>query len=245
VQQDASEENYFDWAGELLVHRAVGPAIEVFTKGARAYPRSERMLAGLGAALFANAQYPAAAQRVCEASDLDPLDPNPYLFLGKMEQASREPLPCMEEKLARFARDQPENPWANFYYALALARTKAASSNGADASKVEALLQNAIRVDAKFAQAYLELGILFSQRGDSNKAIEFYKKAIAADSNLAEAHFRLAQSYRQAGDNKRAEGELQIFDRVKRSDAAQIEQHRREIRQFVVVLRNSAESPTK
>lgn len=245
VRQNASEENYFDWAGELLVHRAVGPAIEVFTNGARLYPRSERMLAGLGAALFANAQYALATERVCEASDLDPLDPNPYLFLGKMEQASSEPLPCVKEKLARFAHDQPENPWANFYYAFALARTKDASSRGADTSKVEALLQNAIRVDPKFAQAYLQLGILFSQRGDFLKAIDFYERSIAADPNLPEAHFRLAQSYRQAGDNKRAEGELQVFDRVKRSDAAQVEEHRREIRQFVVVLRNSAESPTK
>ena len=245
VQQDASEENYFDWAGELLVHRAIEPAIAVFTKGARLYPRSERMLAGLGAALFANAQYAVATERVCEASDLNPPDPNPYLFLGKMEQVSNEPLPCVEEKLARFAHDQPENPWANFYYALALARTKALPSKGTDTSKVEALLQNAIRVDPKFAQAYLQLGILFSQRGDFAKAVGLYEKSIAADSNLAEAHFRLAQSYRQAGDHKRAEGELQIFDRVKRSDAAQVEQHRREIRQFVVVLRNSAESPTK
>jgi len=245
VRQDPSEENYFDWAGELLVHRAVEPAIEVFTKGAGAYPRSERMLAGLGAALFANGQYAAAAQRVCDASDLNQADPNPYLFLGKMEQVSTEPLPCVEEQLARFARDHPENPWATFYYALALTRTKVSSAKEADTVKVEALLNNIIRVDPRFAQAYLQLGILFSERGDPARAIESYQEAIAADSNLAEAHFRLAQSYRHVGENAKATHELQIFERIQRSESAQVEEHRREIRQFVVVMRNSPESNTK
>jgi tetratricopeptide (TPR) repeat protein len=153
VQKDPSEESYFAWAGELLVHRAVEPAIEVFTKGAVAYPRSERMLAGLGAALYANGQYATAAQRVCEASDLNPADPTPYMFLGRMEQFSTAPLSCARKKLHRFAIDHPENPWANFYYALAVEKNK--DSEGAtDASEVESLMAKAVAADPKFAPGY-------------------------------------------------------------------------------------------
>lgn len=238
VEQEGSEENYFAWAGELLVHRAVEPAIEVFTKGARAHPRSERMLAGLGAALYANGQYAAAAQRVCEASDLNPTDSTPYSFLGKMEQFSTVPVLCAQSRLRRFATEHPENPWASFYYALALEKSGAES-----ASAIENLLEKSVAADAKFAPGYLELGILHSQRDDSRRAAEFFEKAEAAEPSLAEAHFRLAQIYRRTGERDKAAQELETFERIKRSDAAQVEQRRREIQQFVVVLKNSPPPP--
>jgi tetratricopeptide (TPR) repeat protein len=244
VQQDPSEENYFAWAGDLLVHRAIEPAIEIFTTGLQAYSRSERMLAGLGAALYANGQYGAAAQRVCDAAGLNPSDSNPYLFLGQMQQFSSEPLPCAEEKLARFARDRPENPWANFYYAVALSKTTEPRKNQ-DVHEIEVLLEKAIQSDPKFAPAYLQLGILFYERGDSAKAIERYHQSITADPNLSEAHFRLAQAYRRAGENAKAAQEFQTFDRLKRSQAASVEQHRRQVRQFVVVLKNSPTTAPK
>src|SRR5213079_2208816 len=69
---DPSEQNYFAWGTELLLHRADEPAVEVFTKGAHAHPDSARMLAGLGAALFTPGNTEEATRRLCEASDLKP-----------------------------------------------------------------------------------------------------------------------------------------------------------------------------
>src|SRR4029077_17597129 len=40
-----SEQNYFAWGTELLLHRANKPAAEVFAKGSGAHPKSARMLA--------------------------------------------------------------------------------------------------------------------------------------------------------------------------------------------------------
>src|SRR5215471_2036656 len=68
---DPSEQSYFTWGSELLLHRAVWPAAEVFKKGAEDHPQSARMLAALGAALFASALYDEAALRLCDASDLN------------------------------------------------------------------------------------------------------------------------------------------------------------------------------
>ena len=59
------------------MHRAVEPALEVFTRGNRLFPRSVRMLTGLGASWYVHGSYEQAAQRLCEASDLDPNDPKP------------------------------------------------------------------------------------------------------------------------------------------------------------------------
>ncbi len=245
ARQDPTEQNYFAWATELLVHRAIEPAIEMFNRGLRGYPRSERMLAGLGAALYANGVYEAAAQRVCEASDLNPADPNPYLFLGKMEQFAPQVLPCVEEKLARFAHDQPDSALANYYYALALNRPKASSKKDDRARQAQALLEKAVQLDPNLGEAYVQLGIVEAERGNPAAAVAWYRRAIAANADLSEAHFRLAQSYKRAGENENAEREFQIFERLRKSEAAVVEQQRREVRQFVVVLKNHSQSPAK
>jgi tetratricopeptide (TPR) repeat protein len=42
AELNPSESNLFDWGAELLMHRAVEPALEVFTNGNRLFPRSVR-----------------------------------------------------------------------------------------------------------------------------------------------------------------------------------------------------------
>lgn len=239
VQLEPSEENYFAWGGELLQHRAVEAAIEVFTKGAKAFPHSERMLAGLGAALYAHGSYEEGAQRVCDAADLNPSDAQPYLFLGKMEQASPRPLPCVSEKLARFAHDQPNNAWVNYYYAVSLLKPDDSTQSKA----AEKLLENAVRLDPKFALAHLQLGVLKSDRDDWKDAKESYENAAASDPTLPDPHFRLAQVYKRMRDEQRAAQELHTFENLKKSDAAAVEQQRREIRQFVVVMKDAPATP--
>ena len=41
---------------------------------------------------------------------LNPNDPEPYLFMGRIEVAAPNPLACVEQKLARFVELQPANP---------------------------------------------------------------------------------------------------------------------------------------
>jgi len=233
VGLNPSEQNYFAWGGELLVHRAVEAAVEVFSKGANAFPQSERMLAGLGAALYANGAYEPAARNVCKASDLNPSDPEPYLFLGRMAEAAPQVLPCVEEKLARFVREHPGDERANFYYAVSILKTNGPEERREQA---EALLETAVRIDPKFDEAYLQLGVVQSQQGEWDDAKASYERAVAANPTFPDPHFRLAQVYKRSGDSQRAAEELQAFERLKQSDAAAVEQRRREIRQFVVVL---------
>ena len=120
VRLDPSEQNYFAWGSELLLHRAVWQAAEVFRNGTKAHPKSARMLAALGTALFAGALYEEAADSLCAASDLNPADPEPYIFMGRIEMASPKPLACIEPRLARFVQQQPENSLANYFYAMAI-----------------------------------------------------------------------------------------------------------------------------
>ncbi len=102
AELDPSEPYLFDWGSELLLHHAPEPALQVFTKGNHLFPRSVRTLIGLGAAWFARGSYDQAVQRICEASDLNPIDSTPYLFLGKIQSSESAPSKKIVEKLHRF-----------------------------------------------------------------------------------------------------------------------------------------------
>ena len=237
AELDPSEANLFDWGTDLLMHRAFEPAIEVFTQGNRLSPRSARMLAGLGVAWYARGAYDQAAQRLCEASDLNPDDPNPYLFLGKMQTVETMQSGCIVERLGRFARLQPDNALANYYYALSLSKRED-SQDANNVGLVESLLEKAVRLDSKLAAAYLQLGILHSQQGESSKAISAYQKAIEANPQSEEAHYRLAQAYSRAGEKVKAQTELQLYEQLSKKTAEEVDSERREIQQFVYTLRD-------
>jgi tetratricopeptide (TPR) repeat protein len=243
VRLHPSEQNYFAWGTELLLHRAIKPAAEVFEKGTAAHPKSARMLAGLGAALYASGDYANAAHRLCDASDLQPANPTPYLFLGKMEKAAPDPLPCAAEKLTRFAHDQPSSALANYYYAVSLWKRGRGSENSANLQQVEALLQKAIAADPKLDDAYVQLGVAYVARGNSQQAINAYKKAVEVNPQSSEAHYRLALAYKRAGEEAKSEQELQLYKQADKTETGAIERQRREIRQFLIILKEQPAGP--
>jgi tetratricopeptide (TPR) repeat protein len=238
ARMDPSEQNYFEWGVELLLHRADQPAAEVFTRGYRTHPDSVRTLEGLGAALYAEGNYEEAARRLCEAADLKPADTTAYQFLGKMEKSVTALLPCAEEKLARFAQEQPRNALANYYYGLTLWKRERGSENPAGLQQAEALLENALAIDSKFGDAYLQLGILHSEQGGFEKAIRDYKKAIEVSPQLGEPHYRLGLAYRRIGEESKAEQEFRAYERMEKAETAAIESQRRELRQFLIILKD-------
>ena len=237
---DPREPYVFDWGSELLLHHAPEPALQVFTKGNRLFPHSVRMLIGLGVAFFSLGSYDQAVQRICEASDLDPNNSIPYLFLGKIQSAEAPPSEKIVEKLQRFVAQQPDNAEANYYYAVGLLKLRAESQNPARIAQVESLLERAIHLDPKFGAAYLQLGILHSEEKDYPNAISDYQQAIQANPKMQEAHYRLAQAYRQVGDAVKADAELQRCDQIARESAQEVDRERHEIRQFVYILRDPA-----
>ena len=240
AELDPREPYVFDWGSELLLHHAPEPAVEVFTKGNRLFPHSDRMLIGLGAAWFARGSYDQAVQRISEASDMNPSDPVPYLFLGKMQRAETTPSREIVEKLHRFVTLRPENAEANYYYAVGLWKLHDGSTDAASTVQIEYFLNHAVKLDPKFAAAYLQRGILYSERKDYSRAISDYQQAIQADPQMQmeEAHFRLAQAYRQTGDVVKSEAELKLYHQLARESAQRDERERHEIRQFVYILRD-------
>ena len=234
---DPSEQNYFEWGSELLLHRAVAPAVAVFKKGSLAHPDSSRLLVGLGAALFSAGSYDDASRELCHASDLSPDDSTPYLFLGKMDVSSPTLFPCIEGKLARFLKNQPANAWANYYFAMSLVKKDREANNSVDIQQALALLEKSVSLDAKFGEAYLQLGNLYAAQGASDKAIAAYTKAIEATPSLSEPHYRLSLLYKRSGQKAKADQEIQLYKQVDKTEADAAERQRHEIQQFLIILK--------
>jgi tetratricopeptide (TPR) repeat protein len=272
AELDPGEPYLFDWGTELLTHRALEPATEVFTSGNRLFPKSARMLIALGVSWYARGAYDQAARCLAAASDLEPANPTPYLFLGKIQSAGAGADASLaetaQEKLARFAELQPDNALANYYYAVSLwNRSQSAADGESDAQRnserserVESLLQKAVHLDSKLSGAYLQLGILYAQRADYQQAIAAYRKAIEVgrddvssehsspdgDETVAQAHYRLAQAYVRTGDKTRAQEELQLHEQSAKKTKEDTERERREIQEFVITLRKqNAATPTE
>ncbi len=257
AELDPSEPDLFDWGTELLTHRALEPATAVFAKGNRLFPKSVRMLVALGVTWYARGSCDQATQYLVSASDLDPSNATPYLFLGKMQTVETALPEASVDRLGRFAQLQPDNPLANYYYAVSLWKQSgkqpagAADSDTDRSARVESLLQKAVRLDPKLGAAYLQLGILYSQRADFSRAISAYQNAIEVspkevnpqfdfrtDETLEEAHYRLAQAYQRTGDKNKAKEQLQLHDELAKKTKENRERGRREIQEFVISLQN-------
>ena len=242
AELDATESHLFDWAAELLTHRAADQAIEVFSKGNRLFPHSVRIVLGLAAAWYSRGDYVQAARRFFESCDLNPGDPAPYLFLGKVQSVEILPSDGYLERMERFARLQPDNALTNYYYAASLWRRSNGEADAETRAKVQSLLEKAIRLDRNLGAAHLLLGIFYADQKDFPNAIAAYQKAIAVSPQMEEAHYRLAQAYRLTGEEVKAQHEFELHAQLSKKSAEDQERERREIQQFVFALRgrNSA-----
>jgi Flp pilus assembly protein TadD len=95
-------------------------------------------------------------------------------------------------------------------------------------------------LDPKLDVAYLQLGNLHFARGEFQEAVTVYQKAIAANSADNETHYRLGLVYKKIGDDAKAQREFDEYKQLEKSETAAVERQRRELRQFVFVLKDQA-----
>ncbi|MBV8571434.1 MAG: tetratricopeptide repeat protein [Acidobacteriaceae bacterium] len=240
AELDPSETNLFDWGTELLIHKAPEPAVQVFNSGIQRFPLSSRMLLGAAVAAYARGDFSQAARRFFQAADLNPADPVPYMFLGKLQAPQITQSDGLLERLARFAAFQPQNAWANYYYAVALWNRRKSPDDTGTRERVESLLQKAVRLDPRLAPAFFESGVVYLDKHDTQEAIRVFKKALEIDPGMEQAHYDLAQAYRQSGNLQEAQKEIEMFRKLSEASAEQLAKQRSELQQFVFALKSPA-----
>lgn len=233
AHQDPSESNLFDWASELLLHRTLEPAIEVFRQSAQRYPTSPRIAIGLGIALYSRGNYDDAVQSLLRAADLSPSDPRCYFFLSKAYDSSPNHANEVIQRFARFSELQPNNAHAFYYYAMSLWKGKRAQDPGLDLHQIEALLEKAIALDPKLTEAHLQLGNLYSDQTEYAESIPEYVKALEINPDLSDAHYRLGQAYVHTSAKEKAQEQFQVYQQLRAKQMANLDKQIADIRQFV------------
>jgi tetratricopeptide (TPR) repeat protein len=233
AHQDPSESNLFDWASELLMHRTLEPAIEVFKTSAERYPNSARMAIGLGIALYSRGKYDDAIKSLLRASDLSASDPRCYFFLSKAYDSSPSQANEVIERFRRFSEQQPDNALSYYYYAMSLWKGKRAQDPTLDRQQIESLLRRAVTLDPKLADAHLQLGNLYSDQGKYEDSIPEYERAMTGTSKPADVHYRLAQAYVHTGQKDKAQEQFQLYQQLRAQHLADLDRQVAEIRQFV------------
>jgi len=250
---DASESNLFDWGSELLLHRTLEPAIEVFKQATERYPHSPRLAIGFGIALYSRGNYDDAVKALLRAVgnyddavkallravDLSPSDPRAYFFLSKAYDSSPSQAEEVIQRFQRFTELQPRNGQAFYYYAMSLWKGRRAQDPSLDLNQIHSLLKRSIELDPALAEAYLQLGNLYFEQNKYAEAVPEYVRALELSPDLADAHYRLGQAYVHIGEKDRAQEQLQVYQRLRAEHLAELDKQRAEIRQFVYSAKDS------
>ena len=230
---DPSESNLFDWASELLVHRTLEPAIEVFRQGTERYPNSSRMAIGLGMACYSLGKYDDAVKSLLRAADLNPSDPRGYPFLSRAFDSSPGQANEVTARFRRFTELQPTNGRAFYYYAVSLWKSRRTEDANLDATQIESLLKKSIALEPDLAEAHEQLANLYSDQKKYAESIPEYLRARELNPGSADVHYRLGQAYVRTGEKDLAQKEFEIYRQLREQHLSDIDKQRAEIRQFV------------
>jgi Flp pilus assembly protein TadD len=233
AQLDPSEGNLFDWGSELLLHRTYEPAIAVFQEAARRYPKSPRLMIGLGMALDWRGRFDEAVKALLAAADLDPADSRCYLFLSKAYDSSPNQARDVIERFRRYAELKPGDALAQYYYALSLWKGRRVQDSEMDPAVVETLLKKSIALNGSLAEAHVQLGNFYADQHEYDKSIPEFVRALELNPNSSDAHYRLGQDYVHIGQKDRAQKEFDVYQKLRAEHLAEVDKERAEVQQFV------------
>ena len=233
AHMDPNESNLFDWASELLLHRTLDAAVDIFQRATERFPKSPRLAIGLGMALYSRGNYDEAVKALLRGADLDPADAQCYYFLSKAYDSSPGQADEVIQRFRSFMNLEPRNGRAPYYYAMSLWKGRRAQDTSVDFVEIEALLKKSVALDPKFPEAHLQLGNLYSDQKKYDVAIPHYQQAITLNADLADAHYRLGQALVHVGRKEEAQEQLGVYQKLRAEHLAELERQRAEVRQFV------------
>jgi len=215
ARREASNEDYrFNYGNSLVQHGKPDLAVGVFRAAVSDLPKSWKLRIGLGTASYLLGDYETAAAGLLEAVRLKPDSASAYFLMGEAYDSAEHLQPAIETAIKNYLNTAPRDPWAYYHYAAILFGRAQTVGNG-DYRAAVANLNEALRLNANFAEAQLELGLIALAQDKVEQGIAALEKAISLDPRLAAAHYRLGLAYQRAGNTAAAKKEIDRFRSLK------------------------------
>jgi len=177
-------------------------------------------------------------QRLCEASDLNPDDPDPYLLMGKMQAVETTPVRSGGGKTGRFYQASTgERPGKLLLRGQSL---EAAEVSGGRCrfAQVKSLLEKAVQLDPKLgSRLFATWCSLFGAKRFLQRNFRLStsdRGYSAAGGGALSSGGRLPAGRRNCESASR----LQLYEQISKEKEEDLERQRHELQQFVYQLRD-------
>jgi len=230
---DPSEPNLNAVGLELLKHWSFDGAIKIYQYASEQYPASPRLQAGLGIALYGNAQYEKAAAVFSRLLLSFPSEAHARLLGISCDALKTQADEC--EELFRYLSLHSSDIAAASLAAAAVLEWH----DTARYALARELLGNVIARDRGSADGYYNMGVLDQAEAKWNESIPMLTHAISLRPHWSSAHLRLAQAYKHLDQNDQAHREASLASHFRSEEDAAMQNKREVIKTFVMDERAS------
>jgi tetratricopeptide (TPR) repeat protein len=233
--EPTNEQYYFDLGLEYLAHFTFAPALEAFDVGTRKFPSAARQHEGQGLVYYALRRYSEAANAFLTALEINISSPSAFAAWNAIQPLlSPAEVEGLLPRLQHLSELQPQVAEARYCYGVALLTQALALNRLEKLDSAQMLLELAIRLKPKMAEAHLALGNLYVARKENQKAAEAFLETIRLDPRSEMAFYRLGQTYRNLNQLEQAQQQLSRYEELVRDRREQMARSRSAIKQFVV-----------
>ena len=226
-----SEGNLYAVAVELMRHWNWDEAIKVARYGVTTYPDSVRFKLAEGIAYYGKSDYAPAVQMFSAQLQADPNNAAIADLLGRSCAALQDGENTGCDAVYGFAQRHPGNAVMTMYAAVAILHEPAAKQ---DLNRAATMLQASIAADPKYAEAYLQLGVLEQMRQHWAESAALLEKSIALNPTAPEAHYRLSRAYSHLGRKDEAQQQIVLHQTLADEAKHKLDARLQDVMRFVL-----------
>lgn len=244
VELDPGEESFYALGYFFLRHWNWETAEKVFSAGLEKVEASPRLLLGQGAARLGRGDDTGATRSFLDAAR-DPEAPLAAMHL-LAQSFARAPEHFDEavQRFEQFYRDSPQDPWGEYYFALAAFRRAERRGDFPDYDSAVHVLEQAAADQPDFFEAYWLLGEIRFHQQDWQRASEALQQAVRLDPKHVEARYKLALSLQRIGQAERAQAELQIYQKLKAQQNEEAGERLSQTKKLIVEMGGKPKGPS-
>lgn len=237
AELDPSEGNLYSVGYEFLAHWNWDAALAVLDTAADLYPKSVRVRLGAAAAEYAKGEYNSALETLLEAVRLEPRNEMAHRMMTAVFPNSSGQADVVLSRQRALAAAEPQNPWANYVYALALWQNPDRPASEEELAEAVRLLARAAELGPGQAEIQYHFGLLLFEQGKWKESIRALEAATRLNPNYVEAHYRLALAYQRAGRSAEATSTMARFARLKEQQDARLDERTSKTATFLFDLK--------